>query len=212
MKEDGIKFGIYPLSVAGTPFGLTEGPNDNYKEIQGVMEGRKIIEELDLSIEIGFGSVPESLASTSEFWGNIYKVGGDEFIKAIDFVGHNFYIDVFEERELNINEEINDSVERTLKDLREKSFVKAKIPNSVTIRITENGWTTGENHITKITRTEEKQAEVLEKVIRKIYDLRKELNISHYELFGLRDADSTKKDIFHQYGIMKDDYTKKKRI
>lgn len=94
--------------------------------------------------------------------------------------------------------------------MREKSFKQAKIPNTVAIRITENGWPTGENHITKIERTEEKQAEVLETVIRKIYKLKEELNISHYELFGLRDADSNKKDIFHQYGIMKDDYTKKK--
>lgn len=34
--------------------------------------------------------------------------------------------------------------------------------------------------------------EVLEIVIRTIYNLRQELNISHYELFGLRDADSSK--------------------
>ncbi|UKS27862.1 hypothetical protein LOZ80_02595 [Paenibacillus sp. HWE-109] len=30
----GLTFGIYPLSVAGTPFGLAVGPQDNYKKIQ----------------------------------------------------------------------------------------------------------------------------------------------------------------------------------
>lgn len=50
---------------------------------------------------------------------------------------------------------------------------------------------------------------VLETVIRTIYELRLELNISHYELFGLRDADSSKEDLFHQYGIMRDDYSPK---
>ncbi|KLU63760.1 hypothetical protein DEAC_c43280 [Desulfosporosinus acididurans] len=50
---------------------------------------------------------------------------------------------------------------------------------------------------------------MIETVIRTIYNLRHELNISHYELFGLRDADSSKDDLFHQYGIMRDDYTPK---
>ncbi|EGW41495.1 hypothetical protein DOT_0505 [Desulfosporosinus sp. OT] len=39
--------------------------------------------------------------------------------------------------------------------------------------------------------------------------MRLALNISHYELFGLRDADSSKEDLFHQYGIMRDDYSPK---
>ena len=30
-----------------------------------------------------------------------------------------------------------------------------------------------------------------------------------YELFGLRDADSSKDDLFHQFGILRDDYTSK---
>ncbi|WP_297427401.1 hypothetical protein [Clostridium sp.] len=39
--------------------------------------------------------------------------------------------------------------------------------------------------------------------------MRQGLNISHYELFGLSDADSSKEDLFHQYGIMCDDYSPK---
>jgi hypothetical protein len=34
MNSSGLTFGIYPLSAAGTPFGLTTGPGDNYKKIQ----------------------------------------------------------------------------------------------------------------------------------------------------------------------------------
>ena len=55
----------------------------------------------------------------------------------------------------------------------------------------------------------EQQAKVLEEVIRTIFSLRQELNITHYELFGLRDADSSKDDLFHQFGILKDDYSPK---
>lgn len=43
-----------------------------------------------------------------------------------------------------------------------------------------------------------------------MHRLRRELNISHYMLFGLRDADSSEPDLFHQFGIMRgDDYTPK---
>jgi len=101
------------------------------------------------------------------------------------------------------------SIEHTLRDLREKSLATAGIPASVPIRITENGWPTGKNPIANIERPYERQAKVLETVIQTIYGLRQELNISHFELFDLRDADSSKDDLFHQYGIMRDDYTTK---
>ena len=34
LNSAGLTFGIYPLSVAGTPFGLAVGPEDNYEKIQ----------------------------------------------------------------------------------------------------------------------------------------------------------------------------------
>ncbi|MFW2489025.1 hypothetical protein ACN077_10660 [Clostridium chromiireducens] len=34
MILSGLIFGIYPLSVAGTPFGLAVGPEDNYEKIE----------------------------------------------------------------------------------------------------------------------------------------------------------------------------------
>jgi len=91
----------------------------------------------------------------------------------------------------------------------EKDLATVGIPTTVPIRVTENGWSTGKNPLVNIARSYEHQTEVLETVIRTIYNLRLELNISHYEFFGLRDADSSKEDIFHQYGIMSDDYSPK---
>lgn len=315
MNFSGLTFGIYPLSAAGTPFGLAVGPEDNYENIQlafrdlrgeskkllprnyliytkeweskmlsnadryleagligdltigcgdwthnqetdielnnwlnfirkvinrfgshlaslqitnepnlsfmegskpyilkalveGVVTAKKETLERNLQIKIGFGSVPESPAAVPHFWENLSKAGGKTFIDSVDFVGHNFYVDVFEEQPLNLKE-IPTSVERTLRNLREKDLVTAGIPTSVPIRIAENGWPTGKNPIANIERTYEHQAKVLELVIRTIYNLHHELNITHYELFGLRDADSSKDDLFHQYGIMRDDYSPK---
>nr|WP_312579279.1 hypothetical protein [Sedimentibacter sp.] len=315
MISSGLTFGIYPLSVAGTPLGLAVGPEDNYEKIQlalcelsgeskkllprnyliytkeweakmlsnadcyldagllgdltigcgdwtnnkeleielenwidfiqkivdrfgphlasiqitnepnlSFMEGSKpyIIQALiegviaakretrkhNLPIKIGFGSVPEGPAAVPHFWEKLAETGNKIFIDSVDFVGHNFYIDVFEDQPLDLKE-ITSSVEHTLRNLREESLVTANIPVSVPIRVTENGWPTGKNPIANIERSYDRQSEVLEAIIRKIYDLRLKLNISHYELFGLRDADSCKEDLFHQYGIMRDDYSPK---
>jgi hypothetical protein len=314
MTTSGLTFGIYPLSVAGTPVGLAVGPEDNYEKIQlalkdlrgetktlhpriyliytreweskmfsladryleagligdltlgcgdwtdkqepdielnswlefirkvinkygshlaslqitnepnlsfmegskpyilqalveGVITAKKEVQDSNLPIKIGFGSVPDSPVAVPHFWENLVKTGGKPFIDSVDFIGHNFYVDVFEEP-LDLKE-IPASVERTLRHLREKDLEACGIPATVPIRVTENGWPTGKNPFTNIDRTYEHQVKVLETVIRTIYGLREELNISHYELFGLRDADSSKEDLFHQYGIMRDDYSKK---
>ncbi|PEK99587.1 hypothetical protein [Bacillus sp. AFS017336] len=309
MKSNGLTFGIYPLSVAGTPIGLATGPEDNYEKIssalkelkgnakqllprmyavymgpeteekvfnslnryknagllgdltigclmeqslsleywlnfvrkvikeygpflesiqitnepnlsfmdgskpyvfealvQGILIAKEEITKNNLKVKIGFGSVPEGEKTIPHFWENLMKIGGDELIHSIDYVGHNFYVDVFEEP-LEI-EEIAVSVENILRKFRE-TLNRNGFPTTLPIHITENGWPTGKNPFIQIERSYAKQSDVLEKVVRTVYALRQELNITHYEFFGLRDADSSKDDLFHQFGIMKDDYSPK---
>lgn len=309
MTSDGLTFGIYPLSVAGTPTGLAVGPKDDYEKIkdalrqlrgnastltprnylvfskpdaesgllsfadrllqsgllgdlvigwiqtadivldewlafirkivreygrqlkslqitnepnlsfmegskpytrqaliEGVIAAKQEVRSCGLQVKIGFGSVPESPASVPGFWEGLAEHGDQTFINSLDFVGHNFYVDVFEEP-LALTE-ISASVERIIRSLRE-NLTFAGIPDHVPIRVTENGWPTGQNPFTHMERTYDRQSAVLETVIRTVYRLRKEFLITHYELFGLRDADSSKSDLFHQFGIMRDDYSPK---
>ncbi|MFB7139108.1 hypothetical protein ACFCYN_05625 [Gottfriedia sp. NPDC056225] len=309
MKSNGLTFGIYPLSVAGTPIGLATGPEDNYEKISSALKElkdnanrllprmyavymgpeteekvfnalnryknsgllgdltigclmdqslsleywfnfvRKVIKEYgpllesiqitnepnlsfmdgskpyvfealvrgiiiakeeitknNLKVKIGFGSVPEGEKTIPHFWESLMNIGGDELIHSIDYVGHNFYVDVFEEP-LEI-EEIAISVENILRKFRD-TLNRNRIPTTIPIHITENGWPTGKNPFIQIERSYAKQSDVLEKVVRTVYALHQELNITHYEFFGLRDADSSKDDLFHQFGIMKDDYSPK---
>jgi len=49
-------------------------------------------------------------------------------------------------------------------------------------------------------------------VLRAVQGRRHELNITHWELFALRDADRGKPDPFHQLGVTRDDYTPKPAI
>jgi hypothetical protein len=50
---------------------------------------------------------------------------------------------------------------------------------------------------------------VLEAVVRSVAEVAEELHVTHYMLFGLRDAASTKPDLFHQFGILRSDHTPK---
>src|SRR5262249_34186960 len=132
---------------------------------------------------------------------------GSEFREAVDFVGHNVYVDVFEEpMELAA---IPPRVEQVLRDLRARDLPVAGLGPSVPIRITENGWPTGTNPLTGAVRPAEHQRKVLDTIVRTVHRVAGELNVSHYMLFGLRDADSSKQDPFHQFGILRDDYTPK---
>lgn len=42
-----------------------------------------------------------------------------------------------------------------------------------------------------------------------MHRLRTDLHVTHYALFGLRDADSATDELFHQFGILRDGYTPK---
>lgn len=95
------------------------------------------------------------------------------------------------------------AVGEVLRTFRHKALPLAGITNSTPIRICENGWPTGPD------RPEGRQAEVLEEVLRAVHARRHELNVTHCELLALRDADSTRANPFHRFGIVRDDYSPK---
>ncbi|EFL19740.1 hypothetical protein [Streptomyces sp. C] len=96
-----------------------------------------------------------------------------------------------------------DAVTAVLTSYRRTCLPKAGIPDTVPIRIYENGWPTGPG------RTEQRQAAALDTVIRTTAALTAELNIDGYSLFALRDADSRAEGIFSHFGLLYDDYTPK---
>lgn len=173
----------------------------------GVIAAKDEIRRRGLHIDVGFGSVPDSPAALPGFWQDLAAAAGPAFTGSVDFVGHNFYVDVFEDP-VDLDE-IPRRVEQLLRDLRRRDLATAGIAPSVPIRVTENGWPTGINPLSGNRRSPARQAQVIDLVIRTVHRLRKELNISHYMFFGLRDADSSESGLFHQFGIMHDDYTPK---
>jgi hypothetical protein len=169
--------------------------------VRGVLAGAAAKRATGATVAIGFAVVPDIDPAASGFWAEVRDRGGADFAAAVDYAGIDIYPDVFGPRLSPA--ELPAAVAGLLRDFRERDLATAGIPASVPVRICENGWPTGPD------RPEEQQAVVLETILRTVHELRVELNITHWELFTLRDADSSKDDIFHQFGVLRDDYSPK---
>jgi hypothetical protein len=150
---------------------------------------------------IGFAVSPEVEPANGSFWPAVAALGGDEVAAAVDYAGLDMYPDVFGPRfELD---QLDGAVDWLLRGFRDQALPLAGIGRDVPIRICENGWPTGAG------RSESRQADVLESVLRAVDARANELGVTHWELFTLRDADSSNHDLFHNFGILRDDYSPK---
>ena len=77
------------------------------------------------------------------------------------------------------------------------------------IRVTENGWPTGTNPLNGESRTDARQADVLAAIIDTVNATADDFHVTQYTLFGLRDADTTQSGLFHNFGILRSDYSPK---
>ncbi len=172
--------------------------------IDGVRAARSEIRNRGITLPVGFGSVPDSDVTLPNFWTDLSAGAYPDFASDIDFVGHNFYIDVFEPP---INPgEFRSRVRAVLRQLRDHDLPAAGLPASVPIRVTENGWPTGSNPLTGEQRTDARQAEAIASIIDTVDTNAADLNVTHYMLFGLHDADTGQPGLFHHFGILDSDY------
>ena len=169
--------------------------------VHGMFAAAAVKRQRALDVALGFAVVPEREPEAGTFWPAVAALGGSRFQACVDYVGIDMYPDVFGGRIEQAN--LDPAVGEVLRTLRHQALPLAGITNSTPIRICENGWPTGPD------RPEDRQAEVLEEVLRAVHARRHELNVTHWELFALRDADSTKASPFHQFGIVRDDYSPK---
>lgn len=167
--------------------------------VEGILTAHDAVESAGATVQIGFSAVPERPGD--DFWQRLREQGGSDFPAALDYVGYDFYPGVFGPPVAL--EMLEETVRALLQQLRMVYLPTAGIPPNVPIRIAENGWPTGPD------RSEAVQAQALETIIRTIDSLREPLHITHYELFGLRDADSSNPDKFHRFGLLHDDYSPK---
>ena len=166
--------------------------------VEGVLAARDEVDRLGVPVRVGFNACP-AFDPADRFWTALASAGGRAFAEAVDYVGFDFFPDVF--RPITF-EGLRAAVEAVLTGFRSVHLAACGIPPSVPIRVVENGWPTGPG------RTPERQAEVLETVVRTIHDLRGPLHITHYEFFCLRDPGGSGEG-HRDFGLLGDDYTPK---
>ncbi|MBV6696015.1 hypothetical protein [Kitasatospora aureofaciens] len=150
-------------------------------------------------LAVGFNAVP-SFDPADTFWTDLGQLADERFHRALDYVGLDFFPDVF--RPLQ-SDQLADAVRAVLTGFRRDALAAAGIGPAVPIRICENGWPTGPG------RDEVRQAEVVEEVVRTVAGLAAELAVTGYAFFALRDADSAGATLFHHFGLLRDDYSRK---
>jgi hypothetical protein len=171
--------------------------------VRGVVAAKEESRRLGLDVRVGFNAVP-SFNPADDFWPGLAALGQPPFLDSLDYVGLDCFPDVFRPlRPGDDLEKFRDAITFLLTNFRRVNLAAGNIPESVPIHITENGWPTSEG------RTPEKQPAVLEAIVRAVYAQRTAFNVTHYELFALRDGNSANPDLFHQFGILRDDYTPK---
>jgi hypothetical protein len=82
-------------------------------------------------------------------------------------------------------------------------LTRVGIPHDVPLHINKNGWGTAAD------RTPQRQASTLETIVRTVDGVAESLNITHYEHFALRGANSSVDDPFFQLGLLRDNYSPK---
>ena len=146
-------------------------------------------------VSIGIGLVPSEFEE-SDFWSAVTAEGGREFGSSLDYAGLDIYPDVFGGR---VPLESIPGVVTGMVDRFRAALTRIGVPAATPIRVCENGWPTGPD------RPEEMQADVLEAVIRTCA----RLGVARWQLFALRDADSSGDTPWHRFGVLRDDYSPK---
>ncbi|MEU6237276.1 hypothetical protein [Kitasatospora sp. NPDC047058] len=174
-------------------------PNVRRALVQGVVAAKEEALACGYDLAVGFNAAL-NLDPADTFWAELGTLADERFHRALDYVGLDFFPDVF--RPVR-PERLAEAVAGVLTGFRRDALAKAGIGSSVPIRICEHGWPTGPD------RTEQRQAEVVEEVIRTVAGLAAELTVDGYAFFSLRDADSAGAGLFDRFGLLRGDYSRK---
>ena len=141
-------------------------------------------------------------ASETSFWRSLRDKGGQPFVRSLDWIGLDAYPGtVFPPAEDPGGE--RDGMVNAMSSLRCYSRIPA-IPESVPMKVEENGWPTQPPG-----RKYQKQADVLELMVRAVHDFRGTFNVVDYRWFNLRDGDTASPLLFQHFGLLESDYDEK---
>jgi hypothetical protein len=172
--------------------------------VHGVIAAREEAARLGhRQLEIGFNwAYRTDPANETSFWQSLRDRGGAAFVAAVQWIGLDAYPGtVFPPVESEGGE--RDGMVNAMSALRCYARIPG-IPETVPMKIEENGWPTQPP-----TRSYEKQARVLETMVRAAHDFRGTYNVTDYRWFNLRDGDTDSPLLFQHFGLLESDYDKK---
>ncbi|SDY06134.1 hypothetical protein SAMN05421504_104382 [Amycolatopsis xylanica] len=175
------------------PIPFIDGSSPGVREAltQGIPHARATLNRRGLEdVRVGFSVAepPEWLGGDGDFWQHL---GGlPDFAAHVDYVGLALYPDAFSPVP---PEAVAPMTTHALHHLREQSLPAAGIPATTPIHIAENGT----------------PHDSLSAMLGAIVADRESLNITHYELFSLRDADSASSEPTGSLGLVTDTYRRK---
>jgi len=158
----------------------------------------------DVLVGFSVAEPPEWLGGDNDFWLHLAATPEPDFATHVDYVGLALYPDAFSPvAPRGTPGDVASLTAHALHHLRDRCLPRAHIPASVPIHIVENGSPSG------APRTEQAQVESLSDMIHTILEHQTSANITQYELFGLRDADSSSTEPLGSLGIVTDTYRHK---
>jgi hypothetical protein len=206
---------LYSVQITEEP-NFTDGPpiiDGHYREVRralvaGVLRAKDVLTSVGSHhVKVGFNATP-TFGPGAAFWSELGGLGGERFTRALDYVGLDFFPDVF--RPIAADGQTADlagGVKAVMEVMRTTWLPNAGIADSVPIHVTEHGWPTGAG------RTEARQAAIVETVVGSLHGLAETLNIERYMHFALRDAQheqpGTRQSLFHFFGLTRADYGRK---
>lgn len=149
-------------------------------------------------LKVGCNSSP-LLGPDATFFADLTQAGGERFITDLDYIGLDFFPDVF--RPIAPGR-LASAVQSLLDAHRRDNLAPAGLGH-LPLVITEHGWPTGPD------RSPERQAEVVRTVLDVISRSAGALCITGYIHHALRDANSAGSGLLSRFGLMTDDYTPK---
>jgi hypothetical protein len=139
------------------------------------------------------------LGPAASFVAQLAQAGGQRFLTDLDYAGLDFFPDVFRP----VPPDRLDAVVEAVLGQHRRDVLDPAGLGAAPLRITEHGWPTGPG------RPPERQAQVVRAVVTAVARNARSLGLAGYTHFTLRDADSGNPGLFHQFGLMTDDYTPK---
>ena len=171
--------------------------------VRGVIAAARITKRIGRGdIDVGFNWFYRLDPETETgFWSELGDKGGERLRRATDWVGLDAYPGTYFPPALLPRA---DSMINAMSVLRECFMPLAGLGKQIPIHVSENGWPT-----LPPTRSYAEQATALEEMLRAVHTYRANYNVTDYRWFSLRDADSASPNFQQQFGLLRDDYTRK---